>query len=381
MKRLIILGSAGSIGQSTLQIVEALPDDFTVTGLAVDRNTDEVLAQAAKFGVKHVAVANPRAAKKAQADAPSGVHVTAGPEAVAALAGMDDADVVVGAIVGMAGLEPILAAIERGREIALATKEVLVAAGEVVTSRAKARGATLLPVDSEPSAIFQCLAGKPGPSVRRLILTASGGPFTVQEDLDLTTVSPAQALNHPRWDMGQKVTIDSATLMNKGLEIMESRWLFDMSMDSIDVVIHPESIVHSMVEFIDGSVLAQLSVPDMRFAIQYALTHPQRLDGRLPGLNLMELGALHFREPDDKRFPCLQLARSAGSTGGTMPAALNAANEIAVHRFLREDIRFPGIWKIVEEVMTQHNLVEQPSLDDVIEADRWARTAAEEIRC
>lgn len=380
MKRLVILGSAGSIGRSTLEIVEALPDEFTVTGLAVGRNADAALEQAAKFGVKHVAVADPVAAARAQNDAPAGVDVTAGPEAVEAMAGMDNVDVVVGAIVGMAGLRPVLAAIERGRDIALATKEVLVAAGEVVTSRAQEHGATLLPVDSEPNAIFQCLAGKPDPGVRRLILTASGGPFAAHDDLNLEEVSPAQALNHPRWNMGQKVTIDSATLMNKGLEIMESHWFFDIALDSIDVVIHPESIVHSMVEFIDGSVLAQLSIPDMRFAIQYALTHPQRLDGRLPGLDLMELGALHFREPDDMRFRCLQLARSAGRTGGTMPAVLNAANEIAVHRFLREEITFPGIWRIVEEVMNRHDRVEQPALDDVVEADRWARAAAEEIR-
>jgi len=379
VKRIVILGSSGSIGDSTIRIVRALPEAFEIVGIAVDRSVDTALAHAREFGIPKVAVSNPEAAEEARRNAPAGTEILAGPEGVVELAALDGVDIVVGAIVGMAGLRPVLAALEQGTDIALATKEVLVAAGHVVTETCRRTGARLLPVDSEPSAIFQCIAGKPDGQLRRLILTASGGPFSSQPDLDLASVTVDQALNHPRWDMGPKVTIDSATLMNKGLEVLESSWLFDMPLDRIDVVVHPESIVHSMVEFLDGSILAQLSLPDMRFAIQYALTHPGRLESDLPILPITEMGALHFGAPDVDRFPCLALARAAGVAGGTCPAVLNAANEIAVARFVEREITFPGIWKTVEQVLEKHTRVDSPGLNDVVDADAWARAQAAEV--
>lgn len=292
---------------------------------------------------------------------------------------MDAVDVVVAAIVGMAGLRPTLAALQHGTDVALATKEVLVSAGHIVTRACVEHAAKLIPVDSEPSAIYQCLAGESSRMVRRLVLTASGGPFSHRVDVDLDKVTVAEALNHPNWDMGRKVTVDSATLMNKGLETIECSWLFDMPIEQVDVIIHPESIVHSMVEFMDGSMLAQLSAPDMRFAIQCALTYPDRLDSELPGLNMSELGALHFHEPDVDRFPCLQLARLAAKAGGSMPAVMNAANEVAVELFLNEGIPFSGIWKLVETVIEQHEVVADPGLEQILETDAWARRTARSI--
>jgi 1-deoxy-D-xylulose-5-phosphate reductoisomerase len=276
--------------------------------------------------------------------------------------------------------------------VALATKEVLVAAGAIVTEAAARHGGRILPVDSEHSAVFQCLenrgqrsgvrgqkpeAGGQHPEVKRIILTASGGPFALKPDIDFDKVTVSEALRHPRWNMGKKVTVDSATLMNKGLEIMEAHWLFGVPVEKIDVVVHPESIVHSMVEFVDGSVLAQLSLPDMRFAIQYALTYPERVDGRLPALDLAQMGPLHFKEPDEKGFPCLRLAREAARAGGTMPAVLNAANEIAVQKFLDGKTTFSGIGRLVEGVMAQHKVKTKPDWNDMIEADAWARKTAE----
>ncbi len=377
-RNLVILGSTGSIGRSALRVVQALPGRFRVLGLAVNRQGDEVLQQAREFQVPCVAVAEPAAARRAMAAAPAGVRVLAGPEGLLELVAQPGVDLVLAAIVGMAGLPPVLRALELGVDVALATKETLVVAGAQVMAARRKSGARLLPVDSEHSAIFQCLEGRPADHVRKLILTASGGPFAAQPELDLNTVTVAAALRHPRWKMGRKVTVDSATMMNKGLEVIEARWLFDMDLERIEVMLHPESIVHSMVELTDGSLLAQLSVSDMRFAIQYALTWPQRLDGQLPPLDLARLGALHFSLPDMERFPCLALARAAAGAGGTMPAVLNAANEVAVEEFLADRLSFAGIWRVVEQTMAAHQMQNNPDLAAIMHADNWARRAARE---
>lgn len=378
-KKVVILGSTGSIGENALKVAAALPDRLQVIGLASRTSVPRLLEQAAAFSVKHLAVADPEAAEACRAAAPRGARVLAGDTGVEALAALEEADIVLCALVGMAGLTSVLAALRQGTDVALATKEVLVAAGGMVMETAARHGARLLPVDSEHSAIFQCLEGRDPASVRRLILTASGGPFVGRHDLDFDKVTAAQALKHPRWNMGRKVTVDSATLMNKGLEVMEAHWLFGAPYDRIDVVIHPESIVHSMVEFADGSVLAQLSPPDMRFAIQYALTCPERHNTGLPPLDLTHLRALHFHAPDPLRFPCLGLARHAAISGGTVPAVMNAANEIAVARFLDGSLTFSGIWHTVESVMAAHTPPGRPTLDQIVAADRWSRAEAERL--
>ncbi len=377
-RNLVILGSTGSIGRSALRVVQALPERFRVLGLAVHRQGEEALRQAQEFHAPFLAVADPASARRAAAAAPGDVQVLAGAEGLLELVAQPGVDLVLAAIVGMAGLPPVLRALELGVDVALATKETLVVAGAQVMAARRRSGARLLPVDSEHSAIFQCLEGRPADHVRKLILTASGGPFAGRPDLDWNTVTVDAALRHPRWNMGRKVTVDSATMMNKGLEIMEARWLFDVDLDRIEVMLHPESIVHSMVELTDGSLLAQLSASDMRFAIQYALTWPQRLDGQLPPLDLARLGALHFSLPDAQRFPCLALTRAAARAGGTMPAVLNAANEVAVEAFLAGRLPFAGIWRVVEETMAVHQIQADPELADIMEADRWARIAARE---
>ncbi len=384
MKNIVILGSTGSIGESTARVVKALPDELRVVGLAANRDYRRVLEQAAELGAEHVAISDITQAAKCAEEAPAGVHVHPGSDSVTQLAAMDGVDVVLCAVVGMAGLRPVLAAVDRGYDVALATKEVLVSAGSIVTAAAAASGSKLLPVDSEHSAIFQCLGGcaatgEDHHAVRRLVLTASGGPFIDRHDIDFDKVTVEEALAHPKWDMGRKISVDSATLMNKGLEILEARWMFDVPLDRIEVIIHPESIVHSFVEFVDGSMLAQLGVPDMRMAIQYALTYPVRLDGGLPGLDLEELGALHFRMPDESRFPCLSMAIEAGKRGGTMPAVLNAVNEVAVEKFLEKHITFSGIWALVRKVIDEHQVVDEPSLEDIVTADEWARGKALEL--
>jgi len=411
MKNIVILGSTGSIGKNALRVVETLPSRFRVTGLAVSQNYKAVLKQAEQFNVKHVAVADPAMAKACASKAPRGVMVHHGSEGVAEVAGLAGTDIVLCSVVGLSGLKPVMAAVVNGTDIALATKEVLVAAGNVVTEACAKSGSLLLPVDSEHSAIFQCLGAKgekkevrnqrsevrgqrsdgsigkrhdhgrrtDGSGVRKIILTASGGPFVARPGLNFDNVTVRQALAHPTWNMGKKVTIDSATLMNKGLEIMEAHWLFNVPIDLIEVLVHPESIIHSMVEFDDGVVVAQMSVPDMRYAIQYAFTYPERLNAGLPPLDLAKTGRLTFMEPDEKRFPCLALARAAAKCGGTMPAVLNAANEIAVQKFLNMEIRFSGIWRLVEKVMKKHTVIRNPDLDTIVDADVWARTVAKEI--
>lgn len=378
-KKIVVLGSTGSIGENVLRVVEKFPDRFQIIGLAALRQAERLFQQARQFEVKHIAIAAPATAQKYAKLAPPGLNVLHGMEGLEELAAMEEADMVVVAVVGMAGLKPVLAALKRGADVALATKEVMVVAGEHVVRARKKSGAAIMPIDSEHSAIFQCLQGHPALHVRRIILTASGGPFALRPAIDFDKVTIADALKHPRWNMGKKVTVDSATMMNKGLEIMEAQWLFDMPPEKIEVLVHQESIVHSLVEFVDGSVLAQLSPSDMRFAIQYALTWPERLDGKLPPLNLAELGALHFSIPDETRFPCLALARRAAHEGGTMPAVLNAANETAVHDFLQGKIKFSGIWEIVAQVIGRHHNNTNPSLEEIMLADQWAREEAKAL--
>ena len=397
-RRLIVLGSSGSIGQTTLRLLASDRTGFEVAGLAVRRDIDSLLRDAARFHVRHVAVADREAARALRARLPEGMVLHEGDEGVEELAGLE-ADVLLCALVGMSGLRPVLRAIETGKDIALATKEVLVAAGEIVMRERERRGVRITPVDSEHSAIFQCLqsaayapacvrtagdaGGRPAEeAVRRLILTASGGPFAFRPELDFDKVTVADALNHPRWKMGRKITVDSASMMNKGLEIIEARWLFNVPVDRIDVVVHPESIVHSLVEFVDGAQLAELSVPDMTFAINYALTWPYRTSredfGFKPGLlDLAAAGTLHFSAPDPMRFPALRLAREAVAAGGTCTAVLNGANEVAVQAFLDGQIKFSAIWRIVEEALAAHQSPPSASdLGEVFEADRWARAFA-----
>ena len=376
MKKIVLLGSSGSIGESTIKVAEAFPEKIQLTGLAVQTNYERALEQAAQFGVSRICVSDPVAAGKCRDAAPSGIEVLQGEEGLEELAASEDADIVLCAVVGMAGLKPVLSAVRAGTDVALATKETLVAGGHIVTEACARSGAKLLPVDSEHSAVFQCI-GNAAKDVSRIVLTASGGPFAGRDDVDFSKVTVAEALNHPRWNMGKKVTIDSATLMNKGLEVMEARWLFDVGLDRIDVTVHPESIVHSLVEFIDGSMLAQMSVPDMRFAIQYALSWPERWVNDLPRTDLASIASLNFSRPDENRFPCLALARAAADTGGTMPAVLNAANEVAVQMFLDDKIHFSGIWENVERVMEMHKVVASPDLETIMAADKWARESAE----
>ena len=376
MKRVILLGSSGSIGESTCKVARALPDKMKIVGLGVAKSTERLLEQAKEFGVKALAVSDPQAAEKVKSKLPAGAKFFPGAEGLARMVEETDADMVLVAIVGTAGLAPALAALRSGKDLAVASKEILVLAGSAVMAEAKKRKRQVLPVDSEHNAIFQCLQGANEKEVRKVILTASGGPFRQSRAAELEKVTVAQALKHPTWSMGKKITIDSATMFNKGLEMIEAHWLFGLPMKQVEVVVHPQSIVHSMVEFIDGSVLAQLSVTDMCFPIQYAVTFPERMPSGLPPLDLAKLGSLTFEAPDEKRFPALRLAREAGEAGGTLPGVFNAANEVAVEAFLAEQISFPRIWGMVEEVMEKHSTLSSPDLDAIIEADRWARSEA-----
>jgi 1-deoxy-D-xylulose-5-phosphate reductoisomerase len=376
MKKVILLGSSGSIGESTCKVARALPEKMKLVGLGVAKSTDRMLEQAKEFGVKSLAVSDPQAAEKVKPRLPQGTQFYPGAEGLARMVEETEADMVLVAIVGTAGLAPALAALRSGKDLAVASKEILVLAGSAVMAEAKKRKKQVLPVDSEHNAIFQCLVGANEKEVRKVILTASGGPFRQSSAQAMEKVTLAQALKHPTWSMGQKITIDSATMFNKGLEMIEAHWLFGLPMRQVDVVVHPQSIVHSLVEFIDGSVLAQLSVTDMCFPIQYAVTYPERMPSGLPPLDLAKLGTLSFEQPDEKRFPALRLAREAGEQGGTLPGVLNAANEVAVEAFLAERISFPRIWGMVEEVMKKHRTEKEPSLEAIIDADRWARGEA-----
>jgi len=375
-RKVLVLGSTGSIGTSALKVARDIPNRMEIVGLAAQRSVEALVAQVAETGVKQVAVTDEAAAVRARELLPRDVDVFAGPRGLVELVKQTDADLVLVAIVGTAGLEPALEAVELGKDLAVASKEILVMAGEAVMSAAKRKGVLVLPVDSEHNAIYQCLEGRDPAHVRRLLLTASGGPFRQAKAEDLQQVTVAQALKHPTWNMGRKITIDSATLFNKGLEMIEARWLFSVPMNRVDVVVHPQSIVHSMVEFIDSSVLAQLSHSDMCFPIQYAVTWPDRVVNTLPALDFAKLSSLHFEAPREDVFPALRLARTAGDVGGTLPAVMNAANEVTVEAFLQERIAFPDIWKKVEQVMDRHEVTEHPSLEAIIAADKWARELA-----
>jgi 1-deoxy-D-xylulose-5-phosphate reductoisomerase len=376
MKRLVLLGSTGSIGTSTIKVAQDLPDRIRVLGLAAGNNMDVLLEQTRQHQPQAISIADPLKAKALRDTLGTSVDVFCGNEGLLKLATLPSADIVLIAIVGTAGLQPALAAIRAGKDIAVASKEILVMAGEIVMNEARRYGVRVLAVDSEHSAIFQCLDGKPPSSVRKLWLTASGGPFrqTPKEDFDQITVE--RALKHPSWVMGRKITIDSATLFNKGLEMIEARWLFDIEMGRVGVVVHPQSVVHSMVEFVDGSMLAQLSTPDMCLPIQYALTYPERISSERVQTNLAKLGSLTFEEPDLDKFPALGLACWAGKTGGTLPAVLNAANEVAVEAFVNRHISFCQISEVVARTLKSHRPVADPSLEQILEADAWARVEA-----
>ncbi len=380
MKRLGILGSTGSIGVSTLEIVAAHPDRYQVVSLSAGNNLKRLKEQIQLFRPQLVSVVCPDAARRLQDElGPDGPRVYSGVEGLIACASHEQIDMVVTAVVGSAGLVPTMAAIEAGKDIALANKETLVVGGPLVMEAVAKKGVHLYPVDSEHSAIFQSLEGHQKSDVRRLILTASGGPFRDRPTADLEQVTLADALAHPNWEMGRKITIDSATMMNKGLEVIEARWLFDLPAERIAVHIHPQSIVHSMVEYVDGAVMAQLGIPDMKTPIAYALSYPERLTLDLPPLDLCALQNLSFAEPDLDKFPCLALAFQALAAGGTAPAVLNAANEIAVDAFLREQIGFLDIADTIGRVLDSHVPTALEHIDDALRADIWGRQEARRI--
>ncbi len=369
MRRIIILGSTGSIGRQTLDIVRAFPDEFQVVGLAAGNNTALLLEQVAEFSPQFIWCSNP------PDELPGGTEMLP----MAEMASLGDVDQVMVALMGAVGLEPTMSALRAGKQVALSNKEPIVMAGQVLKKAETAYGGVILPVDSEPSAIWQCLQGEDN-HIRRLMITASGGPFRRTPLDELDAVTPEQALRHPTWRMGDKITIDSATLMNKAFEVIESHWLFSVPWEDIAVVVHPQSTIHSMVEFDDGSVKAQLGPPSMRLPIQYALFHPQRFaNDEIPRLDIGVPWSLDFEPLEPKRFPCFDLAVSAGKTGGTMPAVLSAADEVAVQAFLAGSIRYTDIYRLVERVLGEHVSQPSPDLDAIVEADRWANLRAAEI--
>src|SRR5947209_6408847 len=378
MKNVVLLGSTGSIGTSAIKVAEDLPDRIRLIGLAAGGNAELLVKQTLKHRPEAISINDPAKARELETMLGTTTRVCSGEPGLMKLATLPAADIVLIAIVGTAGLQPALAAIRAGKNIAVASKEILVMAGEIVMAEAKRHGVRVLAVDSEHSAIFQCLDGKPADSVRRVWLTASGGPFRATPKSEFQNITVERALKHPSWVMGRKITIDSATLFNKGLEMIEARWLFDVEISRVSVVVHPQSVVHSMVEFVDGSMLAQLSSPDMCLPIQYALTYPDRAPRQRVQTNLAKLGSLTFEEPDLERFPALALARNAGEAGGTLPAVLNAANEIAVEAFVNKRINFPAISELVRRTMEKHELAAHPTLEQILAADAWARETAKE---
>jgi 1-deoxy-D-xylulose-5-phosphate reductoisomerase len=392
-KRVVVLGATGSIGESALKVAHDIPDRMEIVGLAANSNAAKLAAQANRVRPKAVCLVDESKLGELRGALEYQPRIFSGENGLIEIACLDEAEMVLVAVVGTGGLRPALAAIEAGKDLAVASKEILVMAGEIVMKAARGKGVQVLPVDSEHNAIFQCLdsqrqrrtpnAERPTPNedgdVRRLILTASGGPFRNTPNEQFESITVEQALRHPTWNMGPKITIDSATLFNKGLEMIEAHWLFGVEMKRVEVVIHPQSIVHSMVEFADGSVLAQLSHSDMCFPIQYAVTWPERVPNSLPPLDFGKLSKLEFATPRYDDFPALNLARRAGEVGGTLLAVLNASNEIAVAAFLAKQISFPRIWQTVEEVMDRHSPVAQPTLDAILRADQWARAEAKKV--
>ncbi|NMF58714.1 1-deoxy-D-xylulose-5-phosphate reductoisomerase [Pseudanabaena yagii] len=376
MKRITLLGSTGSIGTQTLDIVAEYPEKFQVVGMTAGGNIELFAQQIRKFQPEIVAIASETKLaelKEVIADLAVKPIMLAGAEGVETVAAYGDSEAVVTGIVGCAGLLPTIAAIKAGKNIALANKETLIAGGEVVVPLVQKHGVKLLPADSEHSAIFQCLQGVPEGGLRRIILTASGGAFRDRPTEELASVTVADALKHPNWAMGKKITIDSATLMNKGLEVIEAHYLFGVDYDKIEIVIHPQSIIHSLIELEDTSVLAQLGIPDMRLPLLYSLSYPDRIPTQWERLDLVKCGTLTFRAPDHQKYPCMELAYAAGRAGGTMPAVLNAANEQVVELFLQERVRYVQIADLIKHVCDRHNLISKPELEDILEADKWAR--------
>jgi 1-deoxy-D-xylulose-5-phosphate reductoisomerase len=378
-KRVVVLGATGSIGESALKVARDIPDRMEIVGLAANQNARKLADQANKVRPKAVCLVDESKIETLRDALEYQPRIFAGESGLVEIACLAEADMILVAVVGTGGLHPALAAIEAGKDLAVASKEILVMAGEIVMREAERKGVKILPVDSEHNAIFQCLDGQGNDEVRRLILTASGGPFRQTPASEFESISLEQALRHPTWNMGPKITIDSATLFNKGLEMIEAHWLFGVEMKRVEVVIHPQSIVHSMVEFGDGSVLAQLSHSDMCFPIQYAVTWPDRVPNSLPPLDFGKLRQLEFATPRYEDFPALNLARRAGEEGGTLPAVLNAANEVAVSAFLERKISFPRIWGTVTKVMDRHTNVAHPDLDAILRADQWAREEAAKL--
>jgi 1-deoxy-D-xylulose-5-phosphate reductoisomerase len=379
MKSLSILGSTGSIGTNALKIVEMFPDKFRVRVLAAKNNINVLAEQIRIFSPDFAVVFDEKSALMLKNNiSGSGVEILFGNDAYRIAASHPPVDIVIAAMVGSAGLIPVLSAIDAGKSIALANKETLVMAGEIVMKRAGEKGVKILPIDSEHSAIFQCLVGHRREDMHKILLTASGGPFLNLPLNEFDHISPENAMNHPTWQMGRKVSIDSATLMNKGLEVMEAAHLFGVSPEDIDVIIHPQSVIHSMVSYKDGSVIAQMSIPDMKGAIAYAISYPERLPIGQPPPDFERIGSFTFQKPDYEKFPCLALAYNAGKTGGTLPAVLNAANEVAVDAFLNRRISFRNIPEVIEKTMGRHFVIAYPELSDILEADIWARRITEE---
>ena len=374
-KRVVVLGATGSIGDSALKVARDIPERMEIVGLAANSNAEKLAAAANEVRPESVCLVDRTKIDILRKALEYDPRIFVGEEGLREIACLKDAEMLLVAIVGTGGLRPALAAIEAGKDLAVASKEILVMAGEIVMREARENHVHVLPVDSEHNAIFQCLDGRSS-EVRRIILTASGGPFRETAASEFVDLTPEEALKHPTWNMGPKITIDSATLFNKGLEMIEAHWLFGVEMKRVEVVIHPQSIVHSMVEFADGSTIAQLSYSDMCFPIQYAVTWPDRVPNTLPPLDFSKLSKLEFFPPRYNEFPALKLARRAGETGGTLPAVMNAANEVAVGAFLDRQLRFPQIWQVAEQVMDRHTPVAHPDLNAILQADQWARAEA-----
>ena len=378
MKNIAVLGATGSIGRNTLEIVKSFPDKFKVIAISGKTNISLLEKQINQFHPKFVVVMDEKTRNQLRHSvSDKKVKIEYGCESLIKISTLDEVDIVVSAITGITGLIPTLEAIKKGKHIAIAAKELLVAAGEIMLKEVKKHRVKFVPVDSEHNAIFQCLEGRDKKDIKRIILTASGGPFYKEKNLH--DISPERALAHPVWKMGEKISIDSATLMNKGLEVIEAHWLFGIDISKIEIIVHPECIVHSMVEFIDGSILALLGIPDMKMPIQYALTYPERMSTQLEPLDLTKISRLHFLVPNFDKFPCLKLAYEAGTIGGTMPAVLNSANDIAVNLFLKKKIKFLNIPKIIEKVMNKHDVIQNPHINHILASDAWARKAAYEI--
>ena len=378
MKNLVVLGSTGSIGTQTLDVVRANPDRFHISVLVANRSDELLEKQIKEFQPELAVLSDEAAAKRLKERFAGKTRIEGGRQAVIDAAVYPEADIIVTSLMGFAGLEPTMAALEAGKDIALANKETLVVAGELVMAKAKEKGCAILPVDSEHCALFQCLQGQDRSALEKLIITASGGPFRGKKADQLQNVTIKDVLAHPTWNMGQKITVDSASLINKGLEVIEARWLYDVDFDRIQVVVHPQSIIHSMVQYQDGTVMAQLGCTDMRLPIQYALTYPERVVSSFPRVDFYELAKLTFEKPDMDTFRGLKLAFEAGRTGGTMPCIMNAANEVAVEAFLRGESGFLRIYELIEAAMNAGEVVYKPSLEQLLEADRWARAFTRE---